>query len=255
LSLPGTEEKTPGDGALGVDKLRRQWTKLADANPYWAVLTDRGKRAGRDPEEFFESGRAEVQEVFQHLASFGVAMGTEEALDFGCGLGRITQALSTHFERVTGTDISTRMVEQARLLNQAMNPNHGRCSFVPNAGPELRGIDDRAFDLVYSTRVLQHMPPSLALAYLRSVAGKLRAGGVMVVQLPAGPSRHPKGLVVRLCPEWLLDRARRMEMHGIPRPQVETLLEQSGCQILDVVRDRAAGPGWISLRYHALRET
>jgi hypothetical protein len=45
----------------------------------------------------------------------------------------------------------------------------------------------------------------------------------------------------------------RMEMHAIPRAEVERILGESGVRVLDVAQDDAAGPGWVSLRYTATR--
>ena len=43
-----------------------------------------------------------------------------------------------------------------------------------------------------------------------------------------------------------------MEMHGIPRPEVERFLERCGGTIVDVVPSEAA-PGWVSFRYAVSR--
>jgi 2-polyprenyl-3-methyl-5-hydroxy-6-metoxy-1,4-benzoquinol methylase len=40
------------------------------------------------------------------------------ALDFGCGVGRLTQALATHYDKVDGVDISWEMINLARRHNQ-----------------------------------------------------------------------------------------------------------------------------------------
>src|SRR5690606_11136836 len=42
-----------------------------------------------------------------------------------------------------------------------------------------------------------------------------------------------------------------MEMHGIPRVEVETLVHQSGAMLLLADPDDAPGPGWTSFRYIA----
>lgn len=36
------------------------------------------------------------------------------ALDFGCGVGRLTRALAAFFDRATGVDISSSMIEEAK---------------------------------------------------------------------------------------------------------------------------------------------
>ena len=46
----------------------------------------------------------------------------DRALDFGCGVGRLTRALGTRFESALGVDISAGMIEQARRLNEAFPP-------------------------------------------------------------------------------------------------------------------------------------
>jgi SAM-dependent methyltransferase len=45
----------------------------------------------------------------------------------------------------------------------------------------------------------------------------------------------------------------RMEMHAIPRPEVEELIRAAGGEIIDVREDGAAGPGIVSFRYYARR--
>ena len=78
----------------------------------------------------------------------------ESALDFGCGLGRLTRALSRRFESAIGLDLSETMVERARNLNAAVRG----CEFRVNTWPDLRDFSEQSFDLVYSGRVLQHLP-------------------------------------------------------------------------------------------------
>jgi hypothetical protein len=44
-----------------------------------------------------------------------------------------------------------------------------------------------------------------------------------------------------------------MEMHGIPRPEVEALIADAGGELAGVEEDDAPGPGWASYRYIARR--
>ena len=43
-------------------------------------------------------------------------------------------------------------------------------------------------------------------------------------------------------------------MYGIPRDEVEQIIETSGGRIVDVLQDTVAGRGWLSYRYCAVRE-
>ncbi len=105
---------------------RQDWDDLASLDPYWSVLTEPGKRfGGWDRDEFLRSGQTEIEGLMVAARELGLPQAHEAALDFGCGLGRLTRALARHFGQAWGVDISARMVEQARELHRDV-PN---CTF------------------------------------------------------------------------------------------------------------------------------
>ena len=65
-------------------------------------------------EEFFATGEAEFAHVSRVAETLGRPGRRGRALDFGCGVGRLTRALGERFESAIGVDISAGMVEQAR---------------------------------------------------------------------------------------------------------------------------------------------
>jgi trans-aconitate methyltransferase len=98
------------------------------------------------------------------------------AIDFGCGVGRLTRALRKYFPECHGVDISASMVDMARQLNP-------ECNFL-QAG-DLNSFPDGSADLVYSSMVLQHQPDRKHVAGL--IAGMVRVlapGGLLVFQMP-----------------------------------------------------------------------
>jgi SAM-dependent methyltransferase len=158
------------------------WEQFADADPLWAVLSDPSKRGRRwEVEPFFETGRREISLVLYQLAELSHPAGREAAFDFGCGVGRLTQALAEHFESVTGVDISTRMIELARSLNR-----HGDgVKYVHNTAANLAPFPSDRFDFIYSDIVLQHVAPEMAERYIREFLRILRPGGITVFQVPS----------------------------------------------------------------------
>ncbi|MGH7750003.1 MAG: methyltransferase domain-containing protein, partial [Candidatus Dormibacteria bacterium] len=114
--------------------LQQTWDTLGAEDPLWAVLSAPGTRGNRwNPEEFFATGRAEIAGLFDDLAARGVAVKPGRALDFGCGVGRLTQALAARFDRVDGVDIAPTMVAAARRFNR-----HGdRCMYHVNDRADL----------------------------------------------------------------------------------------------------------------------
>ena len=167
---------------MDIEQLKRQWESFGESDPLWAILTARGReRGGWDTDEFLRTGEEEVREQLGLLEERGIEVPRGRALDFGCGAGRLTQALAERFDSCDGVDISAPMIELARGINR-----HGeRCRYHVQPHPNLRLFPDRAFDLVISRLVLQHMRPHYALAYVREFMRVLAPGGVALFQAPA----------------------------------------------------------------------
>jgi ubiquinone/menaquinone biosynthesis C-methylase UbiE len=65
------------------------------------------------------------------------------------------------------------MIEQAQRYNR-----YGEhCQYQVNDSGDLSCFSDGAFDLVYSSRVLQHMPPEYAMSYICEFLRVLSPGG------------------------------------------------------------------------------
>lgn len=197
-----------------------QWDRLGRTDAFWAILTDPDKKAGGwDEGEFFATGRSEAAELMARASALGLPAARRTALDFGCGVGRLTQALTGYFDEVTGVDIAPAMLESARRYNR-----HGdRCRYVLSAQTHLRTFPTACFDLVYSRITLQHLPRRYVSAYLAEFIRVLRPGGLLVFQLPDRYRNWrywiSRGLY-RLVMRRLLRRLDVMEMYGIPRQRV-----------------------------------
>jgi hypothetical protein len=71
--------------------LQRTWNELGKADPFWAILSERSKKNnGRDKEEFFKTGEAEIEWLMDYVESLMPSFAKSKALDFGCGVGRVT---------------------------------------------------------------------------------------------------------------------------------------------------------------------
>lgn len=156
---------------------QEQWEELARLDPLFAILTEKEKQYGRwDPEEFFASGRVEIDRL---MASCGFQAGDNgRALDFGCGVGRLSRTLRLYFGEVYGVDISAEMVELARRFTPS-------CTFLVNQTDRLAAFPDDFFDFIYSNIVLQHQPSKeLARGYIREFVRVLKPTGRAVFQIP-----------------------------------------------------------------------
>jgi SAM-dependent methyltransferase len=240
------------------ERARRTWDELARTDPWRAILGRPGQGPPWDPEAFFALGDAEIGAALEYAARLGLPRRRARALDFGCGAGRLTQALAAHFDEVTGVDVSPEMIELARRHNRRGD----RCRFTVNDRPDLGGFPDASFDLVYSNITLQHLRPAEALAYLAEFLRVLTPGGLALVSLP---SNRIRPAVARLLPgrlnSWLSRWAWRLlhpgrpviEMHGIPSKRVIRFLESRGGRVIEASPVDSAGAAWLTVRYAVTR--
>lgn len=236
------------------ERHRRQWEALGASDPYWAVLTDPTKRHGKwDKEEFFRTGAREIDGALSRAAAFGMPIRSGIALDYGCGVGRLTRALAERFERVIGVDISAAMLAQARAATAGVT----NIQYLRTDGETLAGIADGSVDLLYSCIVLQHAPRATQRRIVREFCRVLRPGGTLIFQTPhrqnlrdpAGRRHFLLGSVARRLRSLGRNQSGLMEMHTLPRRQVERLLETGGVALVRAERYDACGPAFVSYRY------
>jgi len=241
---------------MTLGELRDDWTRLGAEDPLWAVYVAPGTRGGRwDVDEFFALGAAEVTRALGDLDRFGLSPGRNVAVDFGCGVGRLSATLSQHFAEVIGVDIAPTMLAEARRLDRSQ----GRCRFVLNEAEDLAFLPDGSVDLVYSSLVLQHMPPRLAARYLREFGRVLAPDGVAVFQVASRPTISVKGLAFRYAPwplvRWaqlrLLGYPAPMRMTGLSRAAIEKAFAPTGAELVGRVTDDSYGGHWHYDRYYA----
>jgi ubiquinone/menaquinone biosynthesis C-methylase UbiE len=231
-----------------LQELQGNWEGLAQSDPLWAICTDPGKRNRRwDREEFFATGRREVATVLKSVAECGVKIDHHlPALDFGCGVGRLTQALSAHFPECWGVDISPTMVRLAREFSQ----DRPQCRFLLNHGDRLEELANNYFGFIYSSIVLQHIAPEYSRRYIAELIRVLRPGGVLVFQLPdklrAGPLKIARArLALRTRLRSLLGgRPYAIEMHCVREAEVRRIVEQSGARVVDVRLTNSTDPAF-----------
>jgi SAM-dependent methyltransferase len=240
---------------VSLDQLQDDWSRLGAEDPLWAVYVAPGTRGGKwDVEAFFALGRREVDAAFAELPGLGLAPGRLRALDFGCGVGRLSQALAAHADEVIGLDIAPSMLEKARELDRSGS----RVRFVLNQKPDLAIIATGSVDIVYSSLVLQHMPIELARGYLREFVRVLAPGGVAVFQVASRPTMSLKGLIFRLAP-WPVLRWAQQRLLGYPAPMlmcgmtpedVRSGIAGTRARLVAAIDDDSYGGHWHYTRYY-----
>jgi SAM-dependent methyltransferase len=266
----------------------RYWHELGSRNPYGVILTGPDLQP-RDwnPDEFFRTGVDDVERLCAELTTLAPRLRRRTALDFGCGVGRITRALAARFDAVTGVDVAPSMIDGAQRLNASI----ANCTFRLNDAGHLHAFADGTFDFVYSRLVLQHIPPQAATVYIAELIRVLAPGGVLMFQIPEPLEHDPDALyraeerafvdapvadtpLKRLAPGWLVrayrrlrfrrlvprrEREQRMYMFGLTREAVLDVLRRADAGVLRIDDDRSHGSDvagyvyWVTKREAAAR--
>lgn len=213
--------------------IREGWERAAQEDAMFNILTDpAGRNGGWNVEDFFRHGRREIDEMLSHLDELGLrGKRRQKALDFGCGVGRLTQALIPAYKKVWGVDISMEMIRQAREYNQWGT----RCTYIRTGEHVIPSIHAESCDLIYSRITLQHMPAELQRSYVEQFVRLLAPKGLAVFQIPEGPEYHHPS-------EWL-------SMYGVSRATVEEWITEIGGNLLDVERLSDESDQWTAYRY------
>ncbi len=224
-----------------LNKVRQNWEGFAQVDPLWAICVDSPKRGNRwTKEEFFATGRTEVERVMTYVGSLRLSPDPKSAaLDFGCGVGRLTRALNDYFAECWGVDISPTMVR----LAQEFNRDRSGCHFLVNEGDDLKRFPDARFGFIYSSIVLQHIQRKYVEGYLRELIRVLRPSGIFVFQAPEREKapwmaklRNKVGFrrrIARLRGRKTLD-AFLMAMHCIPEQDIREFLSAQPVSLVDV---------------------
>lgn len=137
-------------------------------------------------------------------------------LDAGCGTGRGTQRLSEKGAKVVALDLGTRLTRYTA----------NRYPCVPVVGSILElPFDDRTFDIVFSSEVIEHTPDPLQAA--QELYRVLRPGGHLVLSTPGWLWQTPVRIATRLG----LRPYKGLE-NFVTASALRRALEQVGAQVL-----------------------
>ena len=247
-----------------ADAGRGYWERMGHEDPMWAVLSDPGKEAesgGWELDDFFAGGYADVTGLRSRAEALDLAIGSGRALDFGCGVGRLTQALGQYHDEVVGIDIAESMVTEATRL--ALERNVAEVSFQVSTTAALPFADGE-FDFALTLIVLQHLSPNQGRSFIKELIRVVMPGGALVFQIPShvkSPS-EPETIqqkLLGLLPEPIADKVRSARinrpgvgnhpMNGIRLGTVARIIEASGATLVAAVEDSSSGDAWCSYRY------
>jgi 2-polyprenyl-3-methyl-5-hydroxy-6-metoxy-1,4-benzoquinol methylase len=166
---------------LGIHDTDREWRKWGSHDLFYAVLSDSKFRDKSNIEEFFQSGEAHFDELKKKFEQLGIVLSNHgQALDYGCGVGRVLRPMANYFDHVIGVDAASAMLQEAGryLEGRQVNLRH----FKGNDIDECLG--QNLFEFIHSTLVFQHIRPRRGLHILDKLLQCMDLGGKAYIQLP-----------------------------------------------------------------------
>jgi SAM-dependent methyltransferase len=157
--------------------MQERWESLARRNAEFFIWTDVARG-----DDFAASGERDAGRIMTLVGSRLTSRG--RALEFGCGVGRLTIPIARHFDEVIGVDIAPTML--AKLTQNSLDAGASNVKAFH--------VDDRwenigAVDLAYSHIVFQHVEDwNHISSYFRRIASCVREGGVFYAQFDTRPS-------------------------------------------------------------------
>jgi trans-aconitate methyltransferase len=233
----------------------RDWEEMAAIDPLWAIMSDPEKRFGNwDINEFLRTGQEEISSLMHSAGELGLPKQRRRAVDFGCGVGRLTRALQDYFPECFGVDISSSMLQKAREITP-------QCEF--REASDLRSFPDGSADLIYSSLVLQHQPDtSHVTALIQDMVRVLAPGGVLVFQMPLHLALRNRIQLRRRA--YRLVRAMGMShtyayerlklnpirMLALPQSAVENIIRDAKATVISVIHAKKADEPFSSGIYY-----
>jgi SAM-dependent methyltransferase len=184
--------------ASTIQSSRDFWNEKARENALWYV-SSYGPYEGRDEADFWRSGFTIWNDLKKRTGY--TPQPDHVVVEIGCGVGRLSRAISAEVGTLRGSDISSEMVNRANQLGLS------NARFSVGDGFSLSGFSDGCADLVLAYCVFQHLPTEDILAgYVREMCRVAAPKGMLAFTIV------PRDW--RVCLEPLAAFKNRFRRHG-----------------------------------------
>jgi len=220
-----------------IAKIKASWSHLGITKPHFSVLTNQKflpENLSENEGAFWSSGEEEAGRVEKMLARHDfTALSTRVCVEYGCGVGRVTEGLARRFARVHGYDISQGHLSLA--LQRSQETGVSNCQFHLCSDNLLEQLEP--CDFFYSRIVFQHNPPPVIYQLIRNALRALNPNGIAIFQVPTYRLNYRFSISEWLATEHVLD----MQMHCLPQHVVFSIIADENCGVLEVREDGSTG--------------
>lgn len=219
-----------------IKKVEETWSRLGQEDAHWSVITDekfRKNTIGENIDDFFAMGEGDIARVESALNRVNASLyELNSALDFGCGVGRLSIPLAKRCKQVLGVDISSSHLREANENVQRMGIENLDLSLIKSV-QSIRELKE--FDLVFSLIVLQHNSPPVMLEILKALCSRVGASGYLYLQTQTYKFGYEYD-----AESDLNNKSTEMAMHVLPQDVFLQTIQDAGLTILEVAENGSA---------------
>lgn len=219
-----------------IKKVENTWSQLGQEDAHWSVITNekfRKESINEHLDDFFAMGENDVARVDVALNRAGTSLSDiNSAIDFGCGVGRLSIPLAKRCHHVLGVDISSTHLREARTNIQREEIDNLDLALVGSVDA-IRELPEA--DLVFSLIVLQHNSPPVMLEILKALCSRVKGGGYLFIQTPTFRVDYSYD-----AQSDLENTSKEMDMHVLPQNVLLQTIQDAGLTILEVSEDGSA---------------
>lgn len=198
-----------------TEAMRRDWDERARKDAFYYIAS---WRKDWNEDSFLQSGEDDYERLVAAILERHAPPSHGIMLELGCGAGRMTRSFAQRFERVIAFDISSEMLERAKVLHAGID----NITWTQGNGVDLSGIPSASANFVFSYLVLQRLPnQALVSTYIGEILRVLVDDGVCLFQSngTAEKNMNWKGRTV-----WgFVDLLRTMQLNRASRSAAKML--------------------------------
>ncbi len=220
-----------------VAKVRAQYAKVGPTEPHFAVAVDSPEildSVEANISQFWATGHVQAQELLAPLEHFGLTeLKNKTAVEFGCGVGRLSLGLAGKFKQLHSYDVSDSQITLAKKAS--IDAGLHNCQFHLSSGNPFAALESA--DFFYSKNTFEHYPPPLIHQFIRNALRSLKPDGFALFQVPTLLSDYSFSIANFLSKD--NDSASR---HCLPQHAIFALISEAKCELLEVKEEQGDLP-------------